>query len=775
MVTVPTYQRDVSLRPINQQGLTVQASAEDMGAAVGRGMQQLGQGLGQAAQAMAQVQELKDQARAREQRNAYMRDRDALLYDPQNGYLNSQGRNAIDGRDALTQKMGELRKKYAEGLTPAQSVLFNQAVEPLEMDAQRSAMVHAGGELKKYVVDQGNASADAFREEAIRNVGNKAMADKYLSAGIMELREIGKQQGLPAEQIALKEKEYVSTATSAMVKQLALKDPLAADAFMKENSNRLTEGDRITLESALQESVYAAKGQRNAQDIMGGAPVERSPVQSAPDPNAVERRPLPDIGAKSVPDDGGSLSTQGDLIGEVMKAAPNTPEKFSKVVGSLYGLNERTDGAALSSFIKRTTGISIDPSVTPWCAAFVNAVLGSQGVQGTGSLMARSFLNFGMATDAPKPGDIVVLSRGGNSVQGHVGFFQGYDENGNIRVLGGNQGNSVNVSTYSADRVLGFRTAGAVNSDTAALPNYSVGGLMHIQERLAGITDPLEYAATAKAIDTMLSSQKKMMDAQRDQVTDYVGAELLRNPSLDLMNLPMDVKQALGKTGMTSMIEFQDKLRTQGQPTTDDSLLFDLMTMDPDQLAGMTKEQLFQARPKLNNADWEKVRTRYASAQSDINKVKEEHLNLTSAFSQAESQLAAVGISTAGKDGSARDEASKRIAKFQGALSQQMDEFKRSNNGRNPNQMEIQSMVNRLLLPIVIKTPGMLYGTNDQEALMFEAGQRSDNSTVDVVVKYEDIPVDLRRGISTRLETELGRKPSEDEVVQEYEAFILNR
>ena len=88
---------------------------------------------------------------------------------------------------------------------------------------------------------------------------------------------------------------------------------------------------------------------------------------------------------------------------------------------------------------------------------------------------------------------------------------------------------------------------------------------------------------------------------------------------------------------------------------------------------------------------------------------------------------------------------------------------------------ELLPAVNRLLLPVVIKTPGTFWNSSDTSKRLFEAGSRADNATVDVEVKYGDIPIDLRRGISTDLQRELGRKPSEAEVTQRYEDFVLNR
>ena len=140
------------------------------------------------------------------------------------------------------------------------------------------------------------------------------------------------------------------------------------------------------------------------------------------------------------------------------------------VAKTFLGKHEAQDAEALSSFFKKSAGQDLDPNDTAWCAAFVNAALGASGQKGTGSLMARDFLKFGTETKEPSEGDIVVLSRGDrNGWQGHVGFYAGKSANGNIRILGGNQGNKVSVQEYSADRVLGFRKPPKSGSDLPGL------------------------------------------------------------------------------------------------------------------------------------------------------------------------------------------------------------------------------------------------------------------------------------------------------------------
>jgi uncharacterized protein (TIGR02594 family) len=59
-----------------------------------------------------------------------------------------------------------------------------------------------------------------------------------------------------------------------------------------------------------------------------------------------------------------------------------------------------------------------------WCSSFVNWCLGRAGIQGTGSALARSWLDWGQPLDGPVPGCIVVLYRDDPaSWKGHVGFY----------------------------------------------------------------------------------------------------------------------------------------------------------------------------------------------------------------------------------------------------------------------------------------------------------------------------------------------------------------
>jgi len=103
----------------------------------------------------------------------------------------------------------------------------------------------------------------------------------------------------------------------------------------------------------------------------------------------------------------------------------------------------------------------------PWCSGFVNWIAWWLRLPRSKSLLARSWLGVGTPVrlvDAEVGFDVAILMRGtGNqpgpentTAKGHVGFFAGLEAE-RVMLLGGNQGNAVNIKGYPANRVLGVR------------------------------------------------------------------------------------------------------------------------------------------------------------------------------------------------------------------------------------------------------------------------------------------------------------------------------
>jgi uncharacterized protein (TIGR02594 family) len=107
----------------------------------------------------------------------------------------------------------------------------------------------------------------------------------------------------------------------------------------------------------------------------------------------------------------------------------------------------------------QTTTLRATTDETPWCSSFVNWCMVQAGLQGTNSAAARSWLQWGRPVTDPVPGCVAVFRRGSSPTSGHVAFFLEKRGTG-ILVLGGNQSNSVNVSSYLSAALLGYRMPG---------------------------------------------------------------------------------------------------------------------------------------------------------------------------------------------------------------------------------------------------------------------------------------------------------------------------
>lgn len=137
------------------------------------------------------------------------------------------------------------------------------------------------------------------------------------------------------------------------------------------------------------------------------APAPREPVVAPPQQAAA---PPPGSDAQPKPAGEGIVATAAKLTG--------------------------ANGASVVPFL-RANGQSLDSTRANWCAAFANAVLNANGVEGTtgpAKNIATSFLNWGQGVDGvPQPGDVLVQPRGhpAGGIGGHVGVATGHVAEGN--------------------------------------------------------------------------------------------------------------------------------------------------------------------------------------------------------------------------------------------------------------------------------------------------------------------------------------------------------
>lgn len=109
---------------------------------------------------------------------------------------------------------------------------------------------------------------------------------------------------------------------------------------------------------------------------------------------------------------------------------------------------------------------------TPWCAAFVNYNLETSGVGGTMLATAYSFKNYGQNLGNSKPvyGSIAIMN------YSHVVIVVGTNNDGRIILLGGNQGNAVNLSPNGKSAVIRYVYPNGYTPTSLTMPQYNLKG-----------------------------------------------------------------------------------------------------------------------------------------------------------------------------------------------------------------------------------------------------------------------------------------------------------
>ena len=767
MVTVPTYQQTERLRPAFQQGIDVRATPDAFGAAIGRGMKSVAAGGMQLADSIQQVEDLKATLVAKDGMTALERDQMELDYGP-NGFMTKQGRDAVEGRAAYNQALEELKKKHAPtaGLAAQK---YNQASTALVTDGMRTGIRHSAQGLKDWHAASSTAVIETLKQKALAGYDNPQEVQKALYRGLAEIDNQLSMMGLSGDKAIsdLKKLEFSSDIHSSVALAIADGPNGARGAldYIKKNGAGIAPARKLQIEKTLRPFAADEEGLSVVNEILSkGRKVSELP---------------------------------GDIVGEVAGVAGRAGGGPTRSKAFLMSKSAHKDRAGDTS--------NLDNEFSDNLAALIqDAPAHIREGLGLGSAYRSNERQKELFENSDKTGKMVA-------------FPAGYEKPDGSIARGSNHlhGRAVDL-TYNGSRLdkapkeirdwvhqnaenYGLRfpmswepwhiepNGGAIGGGTTVTPardgvaaRSSMPSYSDAMERISKITDPQVRASAIKQLNAQFEMRSKAESANAAEAKNEIWTMMMRNTPLSAV--PLELKIAAGREAVSGFMDFEAKA---GDVKTDPVAYSNLSTMaatDPDSFSklDMTSPEIINS---LSREDWKAMANKKTSILGDERKAREEALVLTTAFSQANDQLAAVGITTAGKKGGNLEKEAKRVAQFQNELAVQMDEFKRLK-GQVPNQMEIQNMINRLLLPIVVQSPRAGYNpagwfgddfSTSSEKFMFEGGARADGTTIDVVVEYSDIPIDLRNGLKIRLEGELGRKPSEEEIVKEYEKFVLNR
>lgn len=623
-----------------QSPVGVAAPQSAMGEELGRGLQKVGQ-------ALYDWQDEADTAQAKMADTKYADLIRNELYGDGTGFMYASGSDAMGRRGTVAERLKAAQDELLTGLSPAARARAQTAIQSRYQGALQSVDQHTAGEGRTYLNDASQARITMFANDAIYKPDQ---ASVELQRAEVEISDMAARNGWSPEVTAVERQKIRTQVHSNIISRLEGVDPLAAVEYLRANKDDMAGAEVAKLENILIPRVQEYRGRQ--------------------------------IGR----------AASGDISPELFRVANDT-----------LGLDENAQREALQEYMKNG-GQNIDPATTAWCAAYVNATLAHAGVKGTGSFMARSFLNWGQPVEQPQKGDIVVLSRGDPSgPSGHVGIFDGMNEDGTIRILGGNQGNRVSIATYSTENVLGYRRAAAAEG---------VGGGL---AELVNIENPVEREAAIQEYNLRVGVQSKMAEAAKEEAGNAAFQIIEQGGMVD--GLPLQTRQYLGREQMSALRSYESSLASGRKPITDDSLYVELSNMaasDPE--AFMAADPILW-RNQLDDADFQKF--------TDL---RRNMITGTRTGTGSEASISAVRTSiktvmeAAGIDGS-KPAGAKTQLKLEADMLRWTEEFAKANDGRMPNAQEINKRAMAAVTPVTINPPGL---NNEQAGYSFDinfAGQ----------------------------------------------------
>lgn len=186
------------------------ASNVDQSSGIGR----LGEAMQNISAMGMQIKESLDTVAAEEALLRFEKSKNEVLFNPENGYFNTQGKHAVDGADGTNQTLTKLQQQYAQELkSPVARSAFQRASQARLIRDQESIMRHASKGQREFEV----STIQALQENAIEGGSlywnNQEELDIARSNGIAAIRDEARITGMSPE--ALKEK--IQTFESAFV------------------------------------------------------------------------------------------------------------------------------------------------------------------------------------------------------------------------------------------------------------------------------------------------------------------------------------------------------------------------------------------------------------------------------------------------------------------------------------------------------------------------------------------------------------------------------
>lgn len=238
------------------------------GSAVFRSNIQAAQGLASVAQAGVQIKQRVDTTSAEEALVAFERDKNNLFFNPENGYFNTQGKNAYDNANAANDALNKLKKQYGESLNQNSKLMFDKSADLHITRSQADIARHSAKGLQAWEVATIRSQVENTVENASLywNQPDKLAVQNAL--GRQAVIDAAELEGIGAEATNERLQTYDSSFAKTAITSAISSSAEEGAAMMEKHGARLEGPDKVKLEKDVAAKAKAEKIQSDSQQAI---------------------------------------------------------------------------------------------------------------------------------------------------------------------------------------------------------------------------------------------------------------------------------------------------------------------------------------------------------------------------------------------------------------------------------------------------------------------------------------------------------------------------
>ena len=238
------------------------------GNAVFRSNIQAAQGLASVAEAGAQTMQRIDTTSAEEALVAFEREKNNLFFNPENGYFNTQGKNAYDNAAATSEALQKLQQQYGENLNTNARSMFDKASSVQITRSQADIARHSAKGLKAWEVATINSQVENTVENASLYWNQPDQLAVQNAVGRQAVLDAAELEGIGPEATAERLQTYDSSFNKTAIATATSNSSADGQKLFDKYGYRLEGPDRIKLEKAIADKAKAEKIQSDSQQAV---------------------------------------------------------------------------------------------------------------------------------------------------------------------------------------------------------------------------------------------------------------------------------------------------------------------------------------------------------------------------------------------------------------------------------------------------------------------------------------------------------------------------